>query len=181
MPVLIQHAQSTTYYVPYWRQVFSDACFGWAYAGHHLLCHLLKTGVQWYLFWFSIRRTPPTMPPTNDRCSVVPVLIRHTQDTTYYATYWRQGQLCGGVRLSERPLQRADHQYILCGLSDVEGFAQNCLRQGRRQEHRDWGHRESIACRATEAETVAFFFNAVIDEDENGINCMMLLWTSTTW
>ena len=51
------------------------------------------------------------MPPTDDRCSVVPVLIRHTQDTTYYATYWRQGQLCGAVRLSERPLQRADHQY----------------------------------------------------------------------
>ena len=25
----------------------------------------------------------------------------------------------------------------VCGLSDVEGFDQSCLRQGRRQRHRD--------------------------------------------
>ena len=46
----------------------------------------------------------------------------------------------------------------LCGLSDVAGFDQNCLRQGRREEHRDWGHHESMAWRATEAETFYFLF-----------------------
>ena len=61
--------------------------------------------------------------------------------------------------------QRVDHRYVpppilLCGLSDVEGFDQNCPRQGRREEHRDWGHHESVTWRATEAETFfLFFFN----------------------
>ena len=50
MPVLIQRTQDTPCHAPYWRQVFSDACFDSAYAGHHLLCPLLKTGVQWCLF-----------------------------------------------------------------------------------------------------------------------------------
>ena len=68
--------------------------------------------------------------------------------------------------------QRADRHYVpppilLCGLSDVEGFDQNCLRQGRREEHWDWGHHESVAWRATEAETFLFFIYAVIDEDED--------------
>ena len=87
---LVQRTQDTTYYARYWRQVLSSACFDSTYAGHYLLCPLLKTGVQWCLCWFNIRRTPPTMPPTEDRCSVVPVLIQHAQDTTYYAPYWRQ-------------------------------------------------------------------------------------------
>ena len=34
-----------------------------------------------------------------------PVLMQHAQDITYYAPYCRQ---CGGVRLSERSLQRAE-------------------------------------------------------------------------
>ena len=61
--------------------------------------------------------------------------------------------------------QRADRRYVpppilLCGLSDAEGFDQNCLRQGRREEHRDWGHHESVARRATEAESFfIFIFN----------------------
>ena len=64
--------------------------------------------------------------------------------------------------------QRADCRYIpppilLCGLSDVEGFDQNCPRQGRREEHRDWGHHESVAWRATEAETFNFNFNLCSD------------------
>ena len=59
--------------------------------------------------------------------------------------------------------QRADRHYIpppvlLCGLSDVEAFDQNCLGQGGREQHRDWGHHESVAWRATEAETFNFFF-----------------------
>ena len=59
--------------------------------------------------------------------------------------------------------QRADRRYVpppilLCGLSDVEGFDQNCPKQGRREEHRDWGHHESVAWRATEAETFFLFF-----------------------
>ena len=59
--------------------------------------------------------------------------------------------------------QRADRRYVpppilLCGLSDVEGFDQNCPRQGRREEHWDWGHHESVTWRATEAETFFFFF-----------------------
>ena len=59
--------------------------------------------------------------------------------------------------------QRADHRYVpppilLSGLSDAEGFDQNCPRQGRREEHRDWGHHESVTWRATEAETFFFFF-----------------------
>ena len=33
---------------------------------------------------------------------------------------------------------------LLCG-SGVEGFDQNCLRQGCRQEHRDGSHHESMA------------------------------------
>ena len=58
--------------------------------------------------------------------------------------------------------QRADRRYVpppilLCGLSDVEGFDQNCPRQGRREQHRDWGHHESVTWRATEAETFFFF------------------------
>ena len=58
--------------------------------------------------------------------------------------------------------QRADRHYVpppilLCGLSDVKGFDQNCLRQGRKEEHRDWGHHESMAWRATEAETFYLF------------------------
>ena len=59
--------------------------------------------------------------------------------------------------------QRADRRYapppiLLCGLSDVEGFDQNCPRQGRREEYQDWGHHESVTWRATEAETFYFFF-----------------------
>ena len=59
--------------------------------------------------------------------------------------------------------QRADRRYVpppilLCGLSDVEGFDQNCPRQGRREEHRDWGHHESVAWRATESETFFLSF-----------------------
>lgn len=39
--------------------------------------------------------------------------------------------------------------------TDVEGFGQNCPRQGRRLEHCNWGHGRSAAWwRATEAETV---------------------------
>ena len=58
--------------------------------------------------------------------------------------------------------QRADRRYVpppilLCGLSDVEGFDQNCPRQGRREEHQDWGHHESVTWRATEAETFFIF------------------------
>ena len=58
--------------------------------------------------------------------------------------------------------QRADRRYVpppilLCGLSDAEGFDQNCPRQGRREEHRDWGHHESVTWRATEAETFFYF------------------------
>ena len=58
--------------------------------------------------------------------------------------------------------QRADCRYVpppilLCGLSDVEGFDQNCPRQGRREEHQDWGHHESVTWRATEAETFFYF------------------------
>ena len=58
--------------------------------------------------------------------------------------------------------QRADRRYVpppilLCGLSDVEGFDQNCPRQGRREQHRDWGHHESVTWRATEAETFFSF------------------------
>ena len=70
--------------------------------------------------------------------------------------------------------QRADRRYVpppilLCGLSDVEGFDQNCPRQGRREEHQDWGHHESVTWRATEAETFyfLFFIYAAIDEDED--------------
>ena len=54
---------------------------------------------------------------------------------------------------------------LLCGFSDVEGFDQNCLRERRREEHRDWGHQESMAWRATEAETNNVY--TVIDEDED--------------
>ena len=59
--------------------------------------------------------------------------------------------------------QRADRRYVpppilLCGLSDVEGFDQNCPMQGRREEHRDWGHHESVTWRATEAEIFLIFF-----------------------
>ena len=54
--------------------------------------------------------------------------------------------------------QRADRHYVpppilLCGLSDVEAFDQNYLGQRRREQHREWGHHESVAWRATEAET----------------------------
>ena len=42
--------------------------------------------------------------------------------------------------------------------SDVEGFDQNCPRQGRREENRDWGHHESVAWRATEAKTFFIFY-----------------------
>ena len=66
--------------------------------------------------------------------------------------------------------QRADRRYVpppilLCGLSDVEGFDQNCPRQGRREEHQDWGHHESVTWRATEAETffLSFFKNLCSD------------------
>ena len=69
-------------------------------------------------------------------------------------------------------LQRADRSCVpppilLCGLSDAEGFDQNCPRQGRRREHRDWGHHESVAWRATEAETLFYFIYAVVDENED--------------
>ena len=60
--------------------------------------------------------------------------------------------------------------------SDVEGFDQNCLRQGRREEHRDWGHHGSVAWRATEAEA---FFKFLF------MQWSMMLWKSirfeTTW
>ena len=68
--------------------------------------------------------------------------------------------------------QRADRRYVpppilLCGFSDVEGFDQNCLRPGMREEHQDWGHHESVAWRATEAETFFNFIYAVIDDEDN--------------
>ena len=64
------------------------------------------------------------------------------------------------------PTPRADRHYapppiLSCGLSDAEGFDLNCLRQGRRKEHRDWGHHESMAWKATEAETLIVFFYKV--------------------
>ena len=54
--------------------------------------------------------------------------------------------------------QRADRHYVppsifLCGLCDVVGFDQNCLRQGRRKEHRDWDHHENMAWRARKTRT----------------------------
>ena len=51
------------------------------------------------------------------------------------------------------PLHTHTHQSPqLCGFSDSEGFDQNCLEQGKRQEHEDWGHCQSMAFRATEVE-----------------------------
>ena len=61
------------------------------------------------------------------------------------------------LSLSEHPLQWAARQW-LCPPTNppvaavIEGFDQNCLRQGRRPEHQDWGLHGSMAWRATEAE-----------------------------
>ena len=85
-------------------------------------------GVQQYLIAFNIRKTPPTMPLLDDNVSQVEDSDRH---------------------YVPQPI-------FLCGFSDVEGFDQNCLRQRRREEHRDWGHQDSMAWRATEAETLIF-------------------------
>ena len=73
-------------------------------------------GVRQWLSWFNIPRTPPT---------------------NYYGPYWQKCWLSHRLRLSEHLPQRADHHYIpppilLCGLSDIVDFDQNCLRQGRR-------------------------------------------------
>ena len=35
------------------------------------------------------------------------------------------------------------------------------------QQHRDWGHHQRMTSRATEADTIFNFYNAVIDEDSN--------------
>ena len=55
--------------------------------------------------------------------------------------------------------QRVDRHHVppatlLPGLSDVEAFDQNSLGQWREQEHRDWGHHESMTWRARRAETI---------------------------
>ena len=77
------------------------------------------------------------------------------------AQYWRQCYVSCGVKMVEIWLQpqRADRHYVpppilLC---DVEGFDQNCLRRGRRQEHRDWGHHDrGMAWRATVSKLVLY-------------------------
>ena len=66
-------------------------------------------GVQQYLIAFNIRKTPPTMPLLDDNVSQVEDSDRH---------------------YVPQPI-------FLCGFSDVEGFDQNCLRQGRREGHRE--------------------------------------------
>ena len=54
-------------------------------------------------WWAAIQRKHCTAAASLQWCSAVPVLIEHTQDTTYCALYWRQCWLSCGVRLSEHP------------------------------------------------------------------------------
>ena len=82
--------------------------------------------------------------------------------------------------------KRADRRYVpppilLCGLSDIEGFDQNCPRQGRREEHQDWGHHESVTWRATEADTFFLFFNLCSDRWGWGWYVMMLWRSILVW
>ena len=64
--------------------------------------------------------------------------------------------------------QRADCHYVpppilLCGLSDVEGFDQNCLRQGRMEETKNEATTRSWH---KGLQKLRLFIYAVIDEDE---------------
>ena len=106
--------------------VYSSACSDSTYTGRHLLCPLLVT-------MLAKSRSQTESTPTPGPPSPPPPPHRHP---------------------------RADRHYffppVLCGLSDVEGFDQNCLRQGRREEHRGWGYPDNMTWRATEAEAFAF-------------------------
>ena len=69
-------------------------------------------------------------------CSVVPVLIQHMKDTTYYAPTDDCVSKSHWIKLSELPSREQTATsfpppILLCGLSDTEGFDQNCPRQGR--------------------------------------------------
>ena len=133
VPVLIEHTQDTTNCSPSWGQCVSDVC----------VCMFCFMFAEWSILWVDLTKG---------------LYMRRLEVKGYKYSGIYNLRLSHGVRLSERPSQRADRRYVtppilLCGLSDAEGFDQNCLRQGRREEHRGWGHHESMALRATEAET----------------------------
>ena len=73
--------------------------------------------------------------------SLVPVLIQHVLVITCFTEDIVTALVLScRVRLSELSPQRAEHHNVLpssavCGLTDVEGFVQKCVRQGMQQEH----------------------------------------------
>ena len=79
--------------------------------------------------------------------------------------------------------QRADCHYVpppilLCGLSDVEGFDQNCLRQGRMEETENEATTRSWH---KGLQKLRLFIYAVIDEDENWGSMEVHFRFETTW
>ena len=97
--------------------VFTDACSDSTNAGHHLLCPLLTTVLaksRMESEWVSAF-PPSALPP-----SALPPPPSHP----YAPIPESRPSLCPST---SPPMW----------LSDVEGFDQNCVRQGRKQEHRD--------------------------------------------
>ena len=89
----------------------------------------------------------------------MPVLIEHMQDTTYYT-------IDDNIGMSERPPREQTAATSLRQSSyvdsDVEGFDQNCFRQGRNTET------EAITRVWHEGlQKLRLFIYAVIDEDED--------------
>ena len=63
-------------------------------------------------WWAAIRRRHCTAAESVRWCWVMPVLIEHTQDTTYYAPYWWQGQLSNKQFLCVLAVQWLFYQQI---------------------------------------------------------------------
>ena len=139
-PYLLPHSRLIPYCGPAARGPHEETSDRWWTAIRRRLHCGRFSGIQYCGLWFNIRRAPPTMPPTDAKSG------------------------------SERPLQRSDCHYVplpilLCaGLTDADGFDQNCLNRARRKARSPrQGHLEIIAWRASEAET-----NKVICSDRWG-------------
>ena len=117
-------------------------------------------------WWTTTRRRHCTAAESLRWCSaVVPVLIKHYAGhhllcpllTTMLAksprsqTEWASPP---PPPTQSRPPLRPSTPLMWTLWCWYQGFDQNCLRQGRRKEHRDCGHHECMAWKATEAETL---------------------------
>ena len=91
-------------------------------------CRVTWGGVYGCLFWFNKRRASPAM------CPILTTVLGKLRSQNSWA-------------LTPTPESRFPLRPSAC---NVEGFDQNCLRQGRRQEHWNWGHHDpEMAWRAT--------------------------------